>query len=113
MKFILLFSFLSLSINVFSQVSGEIIVDGRKIESEIAYTFPMKTSGVLVFAIAVNTEGKVIACDLLKDQSTISSMRYIYESKNLILSQLKFQSGNGFPTYHKGIVTMRAVVPEN
>ncbi len=113
MKFTFLFFVLFFSISLFSQVSGEIIVDGRKIESEIAYTFPMKTSGVLVFAIAVNTEGKVIACDLLKDQSTISSMRYIYEAKNLILTELKFQKGNGFPTFHKGIVTMRAVVPES
>jgi hypothetical protein len=113
MKTFFLFCVLLFSQVNFAQVSGEIIVDGRKIESEISYTFPMKTSGVLVFAIAVNTEGKVIACDLLKDQSTISSMRYIYEAKNLILTELKFQRGNGYPTFHKGIVTMQAVVPEN
>jgi len=84
------------------------LTSGRKIISPISYTAEMKAAGKIVFDIAVNTDGKVTSCTLNKSESTILSTRYIYEAKNRILMDLKFEAGNGFPTFHQGRIIITA-----
>ncbi len=102
--FVLFFSFVG-----FSQLSGDILISGRKITSPISYTLEMKATGKIVFDIAVNTQGKVTSCILNKSESTIYSTRYIYEAKNRILMELKFEAGNGYPTFHQGRVVIQGM----
>lgn len=110
MKHILFLLLFTLSTIGFSQLSGDILTSGRKITEQIAYTLPMNVTGKLVFDIAVNTEGKVTSCILNKAESTIISTRYAYEAKNRILSELKFEAGNGFPTFHQGQITITSAI---
>ena len=110
MKKIILCLSLFLSVFGYSQLSGDIVVDGREIVSDISYSKEMHREGVLVFDISVNTDGKVSACDINKIETTFYSERYFYEAKNLILNDLKFERGNGFPTFHRGKVTITAIV---
>lgn len=102
MKKIVPLGLIMLSTFGFSQLSGDIVKDSRKVTTAISYQLPMTTVGKIVFDIAVNTEGKVTSCVYNKTESTIRSTRYIYEAKNRILMNLKFEAGNGFPTFHQG-----------
>lgn len=112
MKNILLFTLLFTSLINFSQVSGPIAIEGRQITQKISYTMEMKATGVLVFDIAVDVKGNVTSCRLNKTESTINSTIYAHEAKNLILMELKFEKGNGYPTFHQGHVTISAGLPE-
>ncbi len=105
MKKLLLLS-LFISTISFSQTSGNIIEDGRKIVNDISYILEMKATGKLVFEIAVNRDGKITSCKLNKVESTVRSSRYMIETKNRIITELKFEEGNGFPTFHQGRVTI-------
>lgn len=96
--------------SLYGQVSGDIIIDQRKVVNDISYTMEMKGGDVyMIFDIAVNTEGKVTSCQFNKAESTTSSRRYTYEAKNLILMQLTFEKGNGYPTFHRGKVKISAI----
>ncbi len=106
MKQIILFSFLFISSVGFTQLTGDVVVDGRKITSDISYTLEMKAEGILVFDISVDVNGKVTSCEWNKVESTVNSMRYAHEAKNRILTELKFQKGNGYPTFHRGKVVI-------
>ena len=99
-KLILVLLFLSTF--SFGQLSGDLVMDGRKVTQTISYQMQMKADGQIVFDISVNTAGKVTSCVYNQSESTIRSTRYIYEAKNRILMELHFEAGNGFPTYHKG-----------
>jgi len=102
MKKLVSLLFILLSTLSFGQLSGDLVTDGRKVTTAISYQMQMTTVGKIVFDIAVNTEGKVTSCVYNKTESTIRSTRYIYEAKNRILMDLKFEAGNGFPTFHQG-----------
>ena len=94
----------------FSQLTGDLATDARPITSEIPFTKEMNREGVLVFDIVVDRKGKVTSCEIDKVKSTINSERYAYEAKNSILVDLKFEAGNNFPPFHRGTVTIKAVV---
>ena len=113
MKGLILICTILFSLSGFSQVEGEIIADGRKITNEIDYTLESKQEGILVFDIAVNVEGQITSCEWDKVASTVNSMRLAHTSKNRILTQLKFEPGNGFPTFHRGKVTITLILEEN
>lgn len=108
MKPLFLFIFLLTSGLGFAQLSGDIVVQGRQIITDISYEQEMSQEGILVFDIAVNTEGKVTSCEWNKVESTVSSTRSAYEAKNRILMQLTFEKGNGFPTFQRGQVTIKS-----
>ena len=111
----ILLAFTLLFVNlVNSQVSGEIATDSRKIETDIDYTlYSASKTGILVFTIAVNTDGKVTACTLDRTASTCKSTPLMMQGKNRILAELKFEKGNGYPTFHQGVVTMTLVNVED
>lgn len=109
MKLLLILIFSFCSFFSVAQISGDISVDGRKIVQEIAFTMEMKGTGAMVFDIAVDVQGNVTSCVLNKAESTIRSTVYSYQAKNLILTKLKFEKGNGFPTFHRGQVTISAL----
>lgn len=110
MKQAFLFISLLLSGICNAQLTGDLATQGRKILTNIVYEQEMSLQGVLVFDIAVNTAGKVTACDWNRAESTVHSTRSAYEAKNRILTQLTFESGNGFPTFQRGKVTITASV---
>lgn len=112
MKHLLVFSILFTSLFSWGQLSGRIIEDGRKVTEEIPYQMEMSKTGILVFDIAVDVKGNVTSCKLNKAESTIKSTTYAYKAKNIILMQLKFEKGNGFPTFHQGRVTITGHLPE-
>ncbi|MBK9192470.1 MAG: hypothetical protein IPM77_13745 [Crocinitomicaceae bacterium] len=102
--FCFLISFLSVA-----QVSGEIINDGRKIVTPIAYTISGHQAGKFVFKIAVNMDGKVTSCTLQKDQSTIVSTPLMMKAKNSIITGLTFEKDYAFPEFHYGFVTIEVI----
>lgn len=109
MKLLLTGSFVLFSIFSFTQVSGEIINDGRKIVTPIAYTISGHQSGKFVFKIAVNMDGKVTSCVLQKDESTIVSTPLMMKAKNNILTGLTFEKDYAFPEFHYGYVTIEVI----
>lgn len=112
MKYILIL-LLSLTTAVgTAQVSGKIALDGRKVIQEISYSMEMKATGVLVFDIAVDVKGNVTSCIRNKIESTVKNTVYSYQAKNLILMKLKFEKGNGYPTFHQGKVTISGRLAE-
>jgi hypothetical protein len=112
MKQLLLTTLLFTSLFNFAQVTGKIMVDGRTITQDIPYLMDMNKAGILVFNIAVDVKGNVTSCKLNKLESTIKNTVYAYRAKNLILMELKFEKGNGYPTFHQGLVTISARIPD-
>ena len=106
MKLFGLFISLLLSTAGFSQLSGQIEIDERPIVNDISYTLEMKERGKLVFDIAVDVNGKVTSCEWNKIESTINNYRYVHTAKNRILSELLFEAGNRYPTFHRGQITI-------
>ncbi|MBL7898712.1 MAG: hypothetical protein JNJ99_09270 [Crocinitomicaceae bacterium] len=109
MKLLLTVSFVLFSFFSYTQVSGEIINDGRKIVTPIAYTISGHQSGKFVFKIAVNMDGKVTSCVLQKDESTIVSTPLMMKAKNNILTGLTFEKDYAFPEFHYGYVTIEVI----
>jgi len=109
MKNFLVILFILVSLQAFTQVSGEIISSGRKIATGIPYSISGTQAGKFVFKIAVNMEGKVTSCVLQKDQSTIVSTPLMMKAKNSILSGLTFEKGYAFPEFHYGLVTIEVI----
>ena len=114
MRYLVIFSFCLFSAFSFSQISGEIVSDGRKIETGIPYSITGNgtQTGKFVFKIAVNMDGKVTSCVLQKEESTIVSTPLMMKAKNSILTGLTFERGYQFPEFHYGFVTIE-VVPHN
>lgn len=106
---ILLPIFLLLAQQAYSQLSGEILVDKRKIETDIPYKITGSKAGKFVFEISVNVDGIVTGCVLLTDKSTIVSTPLMMKAKNQILTGLKFERNYTSPEFHKGIVTITVV----
>ena len=93
----------------YAQLSGQIALDKRKIETNIPYTINGTKTGKFVFEISVNVDGKVTGCVLLTDQSTVVSTPLMVRAKNQILTGLKFERSYTSPEFHKGIVTIVVV----
>ncbi|MCH2233763.1 MAG: hypothetical protein MK078_05870 [Crocinitomicaceae bacterium] len=114
MKTTLLALTVILSSSLFAQLSGDIATDARKIENDIDYTlYSSSKTGILVFDIAVNTDGKVTSCTFDRSASTCKSTPLMMMGKNRILAELKFEKDNGFPTFHRGKVTYTLVNVED
>lgn len=112
MKYLLILSLFFTTLFGTAQVSGKIALDGRKMIKGIPFIMDMKTPGILVFNIAVDNKGNVTSCMRDKAASNIKSTLYAYQAKNIILMQLKFEKGNGYPKFHQGTITITARLPE-
>ncbi|MBK7129807.1 MAG: hypothetical protein IPM74_05120 [Crocinitomicaceae bacterium] len=110
MKPIIVFLFVLFSAVGYTQITGDIISDGRKIETGIEYTMKGTQAGIMVFSISVNMDGKVSACTLIKEESTIISTPSMIKAKNRILTGLTFEKGYHFPEFHEGKVTIEFVL---
>ena len=106
-KLILILTFFS-SLS-FAQLSGEIANDKRKITTNITYEITGNQAGKFVFEIAVDMEGKVTSCVVLKNESTIVSTPLQMKAKNQIITGLTFERGYQFPEFHRGTVTIHVV----
>jgi len=109
MKLFLLYVLFFGTLPLFAQISGDIVSDGRKIETGIPYSISGHQPGKFVFKIAVNMDGKVTSCVLQKDQSTLVSTPLMMKAKNSILTGLTFERGYAFPEFHYGFVTIEVV----
>jgi hypothetical protein len=90
-----------------SQVYGEIFMDKRPIAKDIDYSFYYSKEGIMVFDIAVNTDGDVTSCEINKEKTTFTSTPMKMKAKNRIMQGLKFEKGNGYPTFHRGFVQIK------
>ncbi len=95
-----------------AQVMGDIATDGRAITTDIDYNLYRDTTGMLVFNIAVNMEGKVTSCAVNRDKSTLRSTPLLISAKNRILTGLSFERGYAFPKHHQGLVQINVVREE-
>lgn len=109
MKYSFLLLVFALCFQVHSQVRGEIISSGRKIETGIPYSISGHQAGTFVFKIAVNMDGKVTSCTLVKEESTLVSTPLMMKAKNSILTGLTFERGYHFPEFHYGFVTIEVI----
>ena len=109
MKNLLTLLVLCLSNFAISQVYGEIFMDKRDVATEFTFTIEHTKEATLVFDIRVNKDGKVTSCVLNEERSTTASYPVMMKAKNKIMSQLKFNTGIGYPEFHQGYVQMKTV----
>ena len=106
-KFILLLFIAYGSAN--AQVMGDIATDGRAITTNKEYELESDTSGIMVFDIAVNMDGKVTGCTYNSEKSNLRSTPLMISGKNRILKGLSFEVGYAFPKHHQGSVQINVV----
>lgn len=82
-------------------------MEKRPIIKDIDYTITYSRVGVIVFDIAVNTNGDVTSCEINKEKTTVHSTPMMVKAKNRIIQELKFESGNQYPTFHRGFVQIK------
>ncbi len=99
------------SVMSFGQVLGPLANDHRKIVTDVVYDIEMDTTGVVIFDIAVNMDGKVTSCHVNKAETTIHSTPLMITCKNRILAGLSFEKGYAFPEFHQGKVQFNVVRP--
>lgn len=100
------------SFAAWSQLSGELLESSRPIVDSISYEKNSSKTGMLVFDIVVNREGKVVECIWNKTQSTVKSKIDYIETKNNILMNLKFSADNSYPPFQYGKVTINLIKEE-
>lgn len=100
--FVLLFSLL-FSGWTFSQITGDVIESGRKVEHEVDYNVKKHYYAKIVIDIAVNSEGKVTSAKLNEMASTKNSTPLTIECVNRA-KKIKFEKGYGYPKFHNGKV---------
>jgi hypothetical protein len=93
-----------------AQLSGPIADSGRKLISEFDFKIAGHKAGTFVFDISVNPSGVVKLCVLNSAKSTIVSTPLMVKAKNHILTNLKFESGAGYPDLQSGTVTIQVVL---
>ena len=96
-----------LSTTAFTQVSGVIQQDGRKITKPIKYTVAYAKAGTLVFDIVVKQDGSVKTCILNRGKSTVTDNPIMNRAKATIMNGLKFAKGTDYPQFHRGIVEIK------
>ena len=106
---LLILTFIFLPIFCFTQVTGDITKDKRKLTKEFAFEIEGNTTGVLTFDIAVNEAGDVTGCQLNRAECTIYSTPLVIRQKNRILSELKFEPGNQYPKFHQGKIQITII----
>ena len=103
------FILVMLSTCAFGQIIGPLANDHRAIVTNIAYEIVADTTGIVVFDIAVNMDGKVTSCQVNKAETTLHSTPLMITGKNRILKGLSFEKGYAFPEFHHGKVQFNVV----
>jgi len=84
----------------FSQlISGEIVDDGRVLLTQTNFKLKGANSGVVVFDISVDINGKVTSAVVIPSLTTIKSTPLKMDAKNLV-NTFKFQPGTAYPKFH-------------
>jgi hypothetical protein len=94
-----------IALPAFAQVAGDIKNDNRKLLSEQSFTLQGTHEGVIVFKIAVNTEGEITSADVVSDESTIRSTPAKIKARNYIMG-FKFEKGTWYPKFHQGTIRL-------
>lgn len=103
MKILILVVFF-IPLHSYTQLSGDLKSDSRKVINQIEYNMVGKHPGILAFDISVDVNGKVTSCTYNQSESTFRNTPAIIAAKNTILTGLVFESGHSFPKYHQGQV---------
>lgn len=104
---IILFFALLFTTTSYSQISGDIIKDNRKLTTDLPFTIEGHISGKVTVIISVNDLGEITSRKVLDSETTIKSTPAKIKVLNHI-SQFKFEPGTWFPKYHQGkiVITM-------
>lgn len=95
----------------YSQISGDIIKDKRKLTTDYHYVIEGHLNGIITIEIAVDELGDISSSKVLESESTIKSTPAKIKAVNHVL-QFKFEPGTWFPKHHQGKVVITMVKPK-
>ncbi|RYM32539.1 hypothetical protein ERX46_14805 [Brumimicrobium glaciale] len=104
----ILFLMLFLTSTAYSQLSGDIIKDNRKLTTDLPYVIEGHITGKITIQISVDALGEISSSKVLDGESTIKSTPAKIKALNHV-SQFKFEPGTWFPKFHQGIVVITMV----
>lgn len=106
LNIILFFAFFSTS-TAFTQISGDVIKDNRKLLTDLPYEIEGHISGKITIEFSIDASGDISASKVLENESTIKSTPAKIKVLNHF-SKFKFEEGTWFPKYHQGkiVITM-------
>lgn len=107
MKYLLALTFLLFTSAAFSQISGEIADDGRKVTREdVNYKIIHPMSGHLVIDIEVNGKGKVTKAKFNRKESTVNLGPLNLDAQRRA-KMIRFEECDKCPAVHEGKVTFQ------
>ena len=106
----LLFFFLLIGFNSFSQLVGGTLVDeGRKLSGTESFIQEGTVNGWAVYDLAVDREGNVTSAVLKESNLTRTSAKF--QIRNYMMT-MKFEPGTHFPKFHHVDVKITLVKPK-
>jgi hypothetical protein len=112
MKYLLYLLFGFLSLNATAQlVSGDLLLDGRYLETKTDFTLKTSTEGVIFLQLSVDRDGNVASVATVSEGTTVKSSYVQMEAKNMV-KKFKFQSSNYFPKHHHVVVKITLIKQE-
>lgn len=104
----LIFFILFCSSAAFSQISGDVVKDNRKVKTDLGYEIKGHLDGKITIEISVDALGNVSSSKVLESETTIKSTPAKLKAINHV-GQFKFEPGTWFPKFHKATVVIRMV----
>lgn len=105
---VFLFFILFASTAAYSQISGDVINDNRKMNSEFKFIINGHLDGKITIEITVDALGHVSSTKVLSSESTIKSTPAKLKAINHV-NDFKFEPGTWFPKFHKATVVITMV----
>lgn len=100
--------FLFFAFNGYTQISGDIVKDNRKLTTNLGYSIEGHLTGKITIEITVDALGNISSSNVIANESTIKSTPAKIKALNH-LSKFKFEPGTWFPKYHKATVIITMV----
>ena len=100
-----------ISLMSFSQLSGDIKKDQRKLITETAFILEGNHNGKVVFDISVDITGKITAIKVVDDETTVKSTPAKIKAQNHVKTFV-FEPGTAYPKFHQGRVVITLVKPK-
>jgi hypothetical protein len=100
--------FILFTLKTQAQLSGELINDGRKCLTETDFSVKASQEGFVKFTLTVNNEGNVIAEQIHRKNSTVTSTPSIIKARKFA-KNLKFEKGTHYPKNHTVVVLLRCI----
>ncbi|WP_107039597.1 energy transducer TonB [Brumimicrobium mesophilum] len=104
----LLFLLLLCSTAAFSQISGDVVKDNRKMKSDFKFEINGHLNGTITIDITVDALGNVSSTKVLSSETTTNSTPAKLKAINHV-NEFKFEPGTWFPKFHKATVVITMV----